>query len=240
MKKIIVSLVFTICLSPLGFAQTYPLPGIEVLFKEYSKEIKNIQKSDFHVSTQLVEGEFYTEQQMPPEYVGNAKQNLEKRKTNSYVEAIISVPEGYSINKNITHDGYLSFPSERSILLFATDKEYNDVSDISFNLDYDITFKNPSEISYDENGYMTKALTLKIRFSPKYFTWKRINENYDPERTTDIKYNGKKVTLRTRVLPVLTITTPNGKTLEYILEPNFQEIYNDFKFVRNGYNVSIK
>ena len=87
---------------------------------------------------------------------------------------------------------------------------------------------------------MTKALTLKIRFSPKYFTWKRVGNNYDPTRTKDITYNGKKITLRTRVISVLTITTPKGEIMEYVLEPNFQEIYNDFKFVRDGYRASLK
>ena len=249
MRKIIAGLIFTFCLCPLGFAQYYPLPGVEALFKEYSqtysKMLKNSIKEEHKVAfaSKIVEGKYYTEQQMPPEYAEfdeSAMQNLEKYQTNSYKELTISVPEGYSINKNITYEGDISFLPQRSILLFATDKEFNDVSEISFNLDYDITFKNPSEVTYKDNGRMTKALTLKIRFSPKYFTWKRVGNNYDPTRTKDITYNGKKITLRTRVISVLTITTPKGEIMEYVLEPNFQEIYNDFKFVRDGYRASLK
>ena len=249
MKKLLVTLIFTFFLYPLVSAQFIsPLPGPEALFQEYlqmiSKAVKNQQQEDsFSFTQKTIEGEYYTEQQLQPGYEEFKEEDLpklEKRKTDTYEEITINVPSGYSINKEVDAEGYISFLSQRSSILYATNKSYEDESDISFKLDYDIIFKHPEEIPYTEY-YSVKAgkpLTLKIRYSSKYFTWKKADNNYDFSRTTEITYKEKKVTLRTHVVPVLRVTTPSGNTIKYILEPNFQNIYNDFKFVRDGYKES--
>ena len=80
--------------------------------------------------------------------------------------------------------------------------------------------------------YIDQALNMTIRYSPKYFTLKR-DDSHKPAKQVQVKYNGKEITLNVEVYPFLIITTPEGKDMVYVLEPNWenwQNLYNDFKF----------
>lgn len=264
MKKLFVAL-FTLLLSaPTVFAQFNPipgnLPGIDVLLQEcyqnYSELIKSnvneIQnKNNFQISTQTVNGEYTTIEQNDSDIysserdIGVKNSAPETKTTDSYVEVKISVPEDYIVNKYISFNyngketkAYIPFLSENSILLFANEE------DISFKLDYDIDLAEVPVIEegvyIPQEGYLKQALTFTIKYSPKYFTFKRVSKNYNFFKKVEFKYKGKDVILNTKIYPVLIITTPQGKDMTYVLEPNsnFENIYNDFEFVRKGHKFT--
>ena len=251
MKKLLFAFLSFMLLSP-AFAQfapvTGPFPGLDVLFREYAKKysklIQNKQdENGVNISTTTIKGEYYTEEQTAidnailelTEYGKVILPKEEKQVTNSYNEITVMIPEGYTINKYIdpaNAEEKLVFLQERSILI------YNNKKETTFKLDYDIDFENEEKVLGDE-GYLYDALTLKIRYSPKYFSFKRVFSDYNPAKTVQVEYNGKPVTLNVEVFPVLTITTPKGSDMQYVLEPNFQSIYNDFEFVRKGHKQAV-
>lgn len=245
MKKLFLVFVGFMLFSPTVFAQLAPLPGMEALIKEYLPKYSKIlqpslEKSMVKFATKTVEGKYVTEEQTAidnailelTEYGKVVLPEEEKQTTNDYKEITISVPEDYTINKYIDPDNekeQLLFLTERSVLLNINDKETN------FKLDYAIILNNEEEITDELEGYLYNALTLKIKYAPKYFTFKRVYRDYNPLKTVQVEYKGETITLNTTVYPVLTITTPRGYDMQYILEPNFQNIYNDFEFVRKGH-----
>ncbi len=237
MKKIFLMLVCSLFLGQIGNAQL--LQNIESVYKEYmSNLIKGEVKGKLNFSVHVVNDKYVTsEQQAAAIEELEAASMFEKEAvfpkeetsvTDSYVEVKISVPEGYKINKYImldfNYDGndpyfYFPFVSNRSILL------RNNGEDISFKLDYNVEFKDKESITEMPMEYIDQALYLTIRYSPKYFRFIR-NDNYTTEKQIKVQYEGKTITLNVETYPVLVITSPDGKNMYYILEPNWQNIYN--------------
>ncbi len=243
MKKIFLVLVCILFLGQIGNAQF--LQNIESIYKEYiSNLIKGEVKGKLKVSLNIVNDKYITSKQQS-ETIEELEENSmfgkeavlpnkETSVTDKYMEVKISIPKGYKINKYImmdfnydNNDTYFYFPfrSDRTIVL------RNNGKDVSFKLDYDVTFKDKTIITEIPMEYIDQALNLTIRFSPKYFKFQR-NDNYNVKREVNLQYEGKTITLNVEVYPVLTITTPRGVNMSYVLEPNWQNIYNDFKFVR--------
>ena len=242
MKKYLAVLLAVALFSPALFAEDLSFDVKEVA-QEYSEIFKDFQVGNHLLVFPHTEyGEYFTEQQVAPEdpeFVPNLP-GLERHRTENYKEILISVPRGYIVDKHIALDTtvnepYLPFLSERSILMYTSDNSHNDKNDISFKLDYDITLSK--KVSYEANGYVTKGqpMALRIRFSSKYFTWKSVSKNYNPFIVSRVKYGRKTITLKAKVYEVLRIITPSGRVIRYVLEPNFQNIYNDFEFVRNSF-----
>ena len=258
MKKLIIAFVGFMLFSPSLFAQwdIGPFPGLEALFyplyQEQKERVEMITEIEaVNISSQTIHGNYYTEQQMAPEDLELPEADRpksEKHVTDTYTEVSVIVPEGYSINKYMTFDydsDQVRFPflPSSSVLMYTTffnsaTGKYEEFRDISFKLDYDVTLENSEDAMYMEDGYWNNALTLKIRYANKYFDFEKVYENYTPLTTEEITYNGKKITLNAHVHYVLVITTPSGYHIRYILKPNLQSIYSDFKFVRRAFNRS--
>lgn len=247
MKKLFVAFFAFMLFSPAIFAQLNPvqgpLPGPDLLLeylKKYSKVLEpSMEKDMVKFSSETVEAEYTTEEQTAIdnailrtiEYGRVILPEEEKQKTDSYREVTVTVPNGYTINKYIAPEETkekLVFLVDRSILVYINARE------ATFKLDYDITFENEEEV-LGEEGYFYNALTFKIKYAPKYFTFRKISDKYNPAKTVQVEYKGQIIDLNTEVYPVLTITTPHGYDMQYVLEPNYQNIYNDFEFVRKGH-----
>ena len=268
MKKLFLAFLGLMFFSPELFAQCGalfnhsnigPLPGPEVIFQPLYQEYKDslekqVERNLIKISTATIEGEYYTEEQtyavdLPSE---NMKvRPAERHKTNTYTEVTISVPEGYTISKyiefdSITNEAYFPGLQSKSIMLYTQRKqnvdgkvEYEDNEEVFFKLDYDFAFDHPEEIQED-GGYFTNAATLKIRYAPKYFTWQMTNNDYNTLKAVKVNYKGKEIKFKARVYFVLVITTPSGHHIPFVLVPNFQEIYNDFKFVRERFQTALE
>ncbi len=247
MKRLFTFVLLSLFVTPGVIAQSQ-LPGPEVLFKEYLQRYsKVISKSELGkgvlVLSKTTNGKYTTKEQNEMEmseveeaaFYGNEPilSPAETRVTDTYNEAVISIPKGYRINKYIVIESpyanlYFPFLSARSILLT------NKGEDISFQLDYDLELADAKDIEEVPTEYIDQALKMTIRYSPKYFTLKR-DYSQNPARQVKVKYEGKDITLNVEVYPFLIITTPDGKDMVYVLEPNWQNLYNDFKFVREGH-----
>lgn len=252
MRKLFIAFFGIMIISPTLFAQWIqgPLPGLDALIQSYKQEYSALlqkpgAKDFIKLSSQTLQGEYYTVEQLLPGDIG-AQEDMyagkEKRVTNTYNEVTIHVPEGYQVNKLIKMDygePCFFFLRDRSIELYTVNAKENDSAEISFKLDYDIIFDNTDDITCFTDDFSGRAMTLKIRYSPKYFDFKEIKVNeYNYALEKEIKYKGKKIELKTHVSPVLIITTPSGHKIGYLLEPNFENIYKDFKFVREGYKYA--
>lgn len=250
MKKIFITLVFTFCLCPLGFAQFVTnLPGPEVL---------SYYMSQIFVNPTYPEGPFFTERAVNHDYQTVEEHRLfmspkeykefyakepvlnkpETQTTNKYKNAIIRIPPNYN-----TFDVFVNIDKEtgEASLVLANDliSIESDMGDISFKLDYKIYpaakvhQKELQEqgLNYDINK---RPLRLEVNYDPKYFTLKKVN-NYNPNKKVSVEYEGKVITLNTVTQPLLYIEDKNGNDTEFVLEPNFQNLYKDFKFVREGH-----
>ena len=243
MNKLFLLVLFYLFVAPILVAQT--LPGPEVLF-EYSRLISE-QVSEKRVKFDLktVKDIYTTREQNELEMAEVEEAALygqepvflpeETQLTDTYNEVTISIPDGYSINKYIVIDSfdqnlYFPFTNDRSILIRSNDK------DISFKLDYDLKLASNYDVNEIPTEYINQGLIMTIRYSPKYFTLKRDYE-HQYQKQVKVQYKGKEINLNTEVYPILLITTPKGKDMVYVLEPNFQNLYNDFKFVREGHNL---
>ncbi len=252
MKKLLLALICALCLGQIGNAQF--LQNIESTYKKY---VSDIIKGEVEGGLKFTPPNIVNDKYVTCEQQAAAIDELEAASmfeeevvflneetsiTDSYVEIKISVPEGYKINKYImvdfTYDAnepyfYFPFVSNRSILLRSNGK------DVSFKLDYDVEFKDKESITDIPMEYIDQALDFTIRFSPKYFSFNKA-DNYNAEKQVNVQYKGKTVTLNVETYPVLIITTPSGVNMSYVLEPNWQNIYNDFKFVREGHKLEQK
>ncbi len=108
--------------------------------------------------------------------------------------------------------------------------------DVSFKLDYKIY---PAIKIYQnellEKGYAyeinKKPVKIEVKYDPKYFTLKKVN-NYNPNKKVSLRYRGRNITLDTVTMPLLYLEDKEGNEIVFVLEPNFQNLYKDFKFFR--------
>ena len=244
MKRLFAFILCTLFITPGLFAQTFP--GPELFFGDYSEYLRlisgQVKKDGVHFSFKKINKEYPTTEQNEMEMLelGEAAlygqepifQAEETHVTDSYNEVTIQIPEGYSINKYIVIDSPypdLHFPvSGRTIMLTINGK------DASFKLDWDVKLTDADNIKEIPTEYINQALTLTLRYSPKYFSLRR-DYNNNLAREVKVKHEGEDITLNAEVYPFLIITTPKGTNMSYVLEPNFQNLYNDFKFVREGH-----
>ena len=249
MKKIFSILVFTVVLCPFGFAQSTPLPGIEVIIKAIENRITDpdfVEPAFF--TERVIDGEYQTVEEnrlrMTPEEYREfyAKEPIlnapETKTTNQYKKAIIRIPAGYTV-----YDVSIGMNKEtgKPYLFLANDLisiEESDIGDISFKLDYKIYPLKPYQRELLEKGYdydiNSRVLKLEVNYDPKYFTLKKVT-NYEPNKKVSILYQGKIVILNTFTRSLLYVQDKDGNDIEFVLEPNFQNLYKDFKFVREGH-----
>lgn len=224
MKKIFITLIFCISLYSLGFAQfiTAPLPGAEVLVRGISEllyDAGRAQRYSQHSVRHVFNKPYVTKQYIPyenqmDENYGFKSVTPEEKTTMGYEEIIVNIPAGSIIEDYIFVDGQgeILFSGSKSILLNVDNKK------ISFELDYNI---NSNEeilgFDYDENRstIISKPITVTVRYSPKYFTFDYSQNPYSEE-----------------VSEILQILDNTGKKTYYVLKPNLENIYEDFKFSR--------
>lgn len=246
MKKIFTVLTFIFCLSSLGFAQS--LQGLNALVQEISKTVKgeNNVKNTLHEFDITFTKSYLTEQYIPyenemDEDYGQKIPTPEAKETAGYKETRIFIPAGYKIMYDqmfIDGDGKISFPTCKSIFMNINGKE------VRFKFDYNILHKDaePQQIinsdGDDSDGEkftnILQPITIGIKYSPKYFTFNKYENAYSGEQTKEINYKGKKIVLKAVTDFLIKILDNDGKATYYVLEPNLQDIYNDFKFVRGA------
>lgn len=250
MKKILITLIFTFSLCPLGFAQydIPPLPGVEVLAREIFKQIpqpktqpkpyvvqKNIEetyKTTVQTKLPMTEAEYIKLYNRRP-----IVRNPETKKTDNYKQATINIPYNYvvyDLDADVNKKGVPYLRLSNNMILVTINGE-----DLSFKLDYEIHFaKQSDEEEFLKTGcnynFANKPLKVIINYAPKYFTLKKVN-NYETNQTVPVVYKDKNIILNTVTLPVLYLEDKKGDNLEFVLEPNFQNLYNDFKFIREGH-----
>ena len=248
MKKIFISL-FLFSLCQLCFAQKAPLPGPELIVREMLDLIpKPVLEQPVLFIENIVNGQYQTTEEnrlmmSAEEYMEfYAKKPLvpapETKTTNKYTEAIINIPAAYLVyNVNIANDKQTNKPHlflTNDLISIQTQK-----GDVSFKLDYRI-YPSIKANQHELNKYgyeynlNNKPLTVVVKYDPKYFTLKKVN-NYEPNKDVTVSYKGKTITLNTVTKSFLYIEDKDGNVTEFVLEPNFQNLYKDFKFVREGH-----
>ena len=247
MKKLVSALLFTLCLSPLGFAQFVTnLPGPEILSYWMSQLLVQPESMDnLYFTEKLMEGTYQTVEEnrlmMTSEEYKEiyAKEPIlntpETKTTNQYKKANIRIPAGYRIyDVSVRIDKETKKPYlflENDLISIESNGQ-----DVSFKLDYKIY---PAIKIYQnellEKGYAyeinKKPVKIEVKYDPKYFTLKKVN-NYNPNKKVSLRYRGRNITLDTVTMPLLYLEDKEGNEIVFVLEPNFQNLYKDFKFFR--------
>ena len=251
MKKLFFTLFLFLGLSPISFAQfNRSLPGPEILIqamKEYISDPNLVEPVYF--TERIVNGQYATKEEnkllmSPEEYMEYyQKQPIisepETKITNRYKEAIISIPKSAKLydveigtNKE-TGEPYLFLTKD--LISISIDQR-----DIYFHLDYEVypakRYQKEFKQRFQDQDYNfnDRPLKVKIKYDPKYFTLKKLTD-YETAKKIKFFYNGTIVELNTVTQPVLYAQDKEGNDVYFVLEPNFQNIYKDFKFVREGH-----
>lgn len=242
MKKYLAVLLGVLIFSPALFAEITSF-NVKDVVKDYSTLIPNLVKENgivpIYVKKSSSNQNYITKQYIPYELdeINEESETPESKITNGYEKVSITVPVGYKIQDYILTNTYgqLSFPNSKSILLLVNGKE------VRFQLDYTIKFTDKKYQKYfEENFYdvdlekVSQPMTITIKYSPRYFTLKSYKKSYSGTKTLNITYEGKNIALNTRVYHFMEIDNKHGKPTYFVLEPNYQNIYNDFKFVRES------
>ncbi len=244
MRKLLFSFLLLGMSIPL-FAQTSPaLPGIEVLLQEVLKlitpEVKNQKVEGIDVKESYFDEDYTTKEYLVLEWDGGRDEDMpisEERTTKGYNELTLTIPAGYRIVGGLHYDVsagglYYNFGQMSTMI--------NEDGMIEFQLDYDVEFANPEYQTYFEQNVhridpnkVAEPIKVTIRYSPKYFTLKiQDKESYAKSENVEVTYKGKKISFDAITYAALVVTDKKDKIVYYTLEPNFQNIYNDFKFVR--------
>lgn len=240
MKKYLAVFLVVALFGTLAFAEVSSL-DVKEMSKEYSISISNLFENsvsnDISVKQYTSTKQYSTKQYIPFEMDEGYQESPtpEEKITNGSVAASITIPPGAKIQDYILTDTYgqLRFLNSKSIFLMINGKE------VRFELDYTIKFTDKKYQKYfEENFYdidlqsVSQPMTIIIRYSPRYFILKSYKNSYPKDSTSNIKYKGKNISLKTQTYHVLGVEKKNGETEYFVLKPNWQNIYNDFKFVR--------
>lgn len=173
--------------------------------------------------------------------------NTEVKTTKGYIEETFSIPASCTIAPYITttydpstgkHIPYFLGQDKYIIFIHIN----NDTR--HFNLDWEVTLKDesllndPDEKTPDIRDIFNKSdKKIIVRYSPNYFTLVQSHKNANKnvalqDNTYPVKNN---YGLKVEVAPIFYTKTNYGEETFYYLVPNFDNIYNDFKFVRNGH-----
>ncbi|MCR5504962.1 MAG: hypothetical protein K6E94_05380 [Elusimicrobiaceae bacterium] len=267
MKKIIISLFCFMFFTPAIYAQNWHgvLSSIQsfdksasILFQNYINETKNLitypfKNKEISFTERTLKGKYLTYEGEPMIYIEIETDDIEviypkreSRETDVYNVVDIYVPKGYDLHKSFElyrkdNKYKLGFAniSNNSIMFFKGDE------DLFFKLDYEINLLNQDEMddyyigrkALDEDNMGDMYITIK--YAPKYFTFKQVDNSYEQEKTVQVNYQGETINLETRIVPIFWISSPSGESIRYVLEPDYQNIYNDFKFVREGHEPEI-
>lgn len=250
MKKIFTLLFMIFCLSVLGFTQSrFPLPGPEVLVQEMLKLIPQPKITNtIYFFEKDVEGSFSTQEEnrlfmTEDEYLKfyGRKPILEAPETKTtthYKQAIINIPADCAlydvtvgINKK-TGEPYL-YLFKDTISMEINNKE------LSFKLDYEINLTNEADkkefLKLGKNfSLYNKPLKISINYDQNYFTLEQVKD-YDTEKQVNVIFNNQEITLNTITKPILYLEDKERNIIEFVLVPNFQNLYQDFTFVREGH-----
>ena len=244
MKKYLAVLFTVVLFTPAVFAE---LPSLDMQgsINEYSNLITNLIKNidnckvkynGIEVSDpKYFDKDYTTEQYISYENEADTDYDIkmpapEAKTTKGYYELVINVPAGYRV-----------IDYNKSVVMIINNKE------VRLKLDYNIKANDNNDdnsilIDYDENGFpvLTRPVTITLKYSPRYFkkldTW----VHYTPiDKPLNVNYNGKDIPLNTKTYAALEFGHKGGTSIYYVLEPNLQNLYNDFKFVRENKGVLV-
>ena len=241
MKKLLVLFLF-LGMNLSLFAQiNHSLPGADVLVKEVVKlitpEVKNQKSKKIEVKESYFDTDYTTKEYLVLEWDGGRDEDKpvpESRTSRGYNELTVTFPANYKILGELNYDisaGVLYYNFDRISIMV------NEEGWAEFQLDYDVEFANPEYQTYFErNAHLidlsevSEPVRVKIRYSPKYFTLKIQDvESYGKPEKVEVNYKGKKISFDAIAYAPRICTDKKDQHGCYTLEPNFQNIYNDFK-----------
>lgn len=155
----------------------------------------------------------------------------ESKTTDGYVQAVIRIPAGYTLNPQPNVQGYFTMGLDNAVLITI------DGTPSLFAFDYKIKLESASlqkqvkkqeinELTENEYANSDNAKLITVKYSPSYFTLQR-----DYPYAKDVPNTlGKKVS----VIPILSAQAKGCKPTYFFLVPNVENLYKDFKFVKEG------
>ena len=189
----------------------------------------------------------------------------EKSVTTGYTKVRVDIPNSYTYNDNDSYETFSVYGGNNAGIYFGQGHDKINIKikkkgtigglkDISFKLDYDIHLCDRSNEKERLNSEFNdvienECLSFTFKYSPRYFKFRSLSESEYNKYLKDIKeiniqYMDTEVTLEANVGYIFSVTSPRslfhlkGVTSYFVLEPNFENLYADFVYVRQGYHTT--